>query len=326
MSLREISKRASVSIATVSRVLNTPELVKKKTRDKVLKAVEELKYNRAGNIAKPFKKSNSIAIVAPEILNVYFARIVEGIVNEAKNLDLNCTLHLTKDNIEEEQTIINNLTESNIRGVILIRSKQKYKESLKTVQILETAKIPFILVDRDIYNGNFSGIFLSNANAVYDSVSLLIKNNYSKIAIMTGPVGNLNADERLNGYKEALKNHDINLDDSLISQCDYNVEIAYLNATKILEQNPQAVFTSSNQFTVGLLKAIREKGLKLGKDIVVFSFIKLDESNSDYQNISYIDHPIDFMGEKAVKILNNKFVGTKGLIREILSYKLVFKD
>ena len=93
---------------------------------------------------------------------------------------------------------------------------------------------------------------------------------------------------------------------------------------KILELDvlPDAIFSIANQITVGCLKAISEKNLVLGKDIKLFSFNKLDASYIDTFNISYIEHPVELMGEKSVTILKNKFVGTKGLIREIMTYKI----
>ena len=82
------------------------------------------------------------------------------------------------------------------------------------------------------------------------------------------------------------------------------------------------IFACSNNITVGCIKAIAQKGLVLGKDIKLFSFNKLDDSYINNFNISYIEHPVQYMGEKSVIILKNKFVGTKGIIREILNYKI----
>ena len=326
MSLKEISKKANVSIATVSRVLNSPDLVSEKTREKVLKIAEELKYKRLKPLAVLAKKENTIGVVIPDVLNNFYARILEGLVKKAKEYNLTVNLFLTHDSINEELKAINKIIDSNAKGMILIRTAQKYQDSLKTTLNLEKSNIPYVLIHRDLYKRNSSGIFLSNANAVYDAINLLISKSYKNIAFITGPKGNINAEERLNGYKEGLHNNNLKVNDELIVHCHFDVKHSYENTLNILDKKPDAIFCCSNQLTVGALKAIREKGLRPGKDILVFSFIKLEESNVDSQNISYIKHPIDFMGEKAVTILNNKLVGTTGLIREILDYELVLNE
>lgn len=327
MGLREISEMANVSIATVSRVLNNPNLVSQKTRDSVLKAVKELNYVNYKHLDSMnfiTKKENTIGVIIPDVINSLFARILEGIIKKANEINLTVNLFLTHDSINEEQNAINKLVNSNVKGIIIIRSSQKFQDSLKTTLILEKVHIPYVLVHRDLYKRNASGIFLSNANAVYDSINLLISNSYKQIGFITGAQGNVNSDERLTGYAEALNNNDIEIDEDLIIHCSSDDQ-AYEGTLKLLEKKPKAIFCCSNQLTLRALRAVREKGLKPGQDIQLFSFIKLDPSNSDNQNISFVDHPIDAMGEKAVTILNNKFIGTKGLIREILDYEIVFR-
>lgn len=322
MGIEKIAKIANVSIATVSRVLNKPELVAKNTRNKVLKIAKELDYNKYNSSFTEGKKKNEIGVIIPNILNTFFARILEGIIAQAKILDLPVTLYLTNDNEEEELDAIEKLIEKQIRGIILIRVAEK--ESTKTINKLNKYKIPFVLVDRDISNSDYSGVFLSNANAVYDAINLLIKDSYEKIYIITGPSTNLNSNQRLKGYKEALSRNNIELKPEMVHQGEFSIESGFKLTSKILEQEelPDVIFSCSNNITVGAIKAITQKGLKLGKDIKLFSFIKLDASHINNFDIYYIEHPAHYMGEKSVTILKNKFVGTKGLIREILDYKI----
>ena len=324
MGIRKIADKANVSIATVSRVLNTPDLVKKHTRDKVLKIAEELDYKKYNtNFPQPSQK-DEIGVIIPDVVNTFFARILEGISKQAKALDLPITLYLSHDKPEDEIEAVDRLIEKQCRGIILIRSRNKEKESIKSIQRMQKYNIPFVLADRDITNSDNSGVFLSNANAVYDAINLLINDGYEKISIITGPANSLNSNQRLDGYKEALNKHGIEIDENMIHHGDFTMESGLEACTKILEQKeiPSAIFSCANQITVGFLNAITQKGLTVGKDIKLFSFNKLDASHISSFNISYIEHPVDYMGEKSVTILKNKFVGTKGIIREILNYKI----
>ncbi len=239
-------------------------------------------------------------------------------------MDLPVTLFLSHDNIDDELDAVKKLIEKQIKGVILIRSRNKEKESQKTIQKLQKYKIPFVLVDRDISNTDNSGVFLSNANAVYDATNLLLEDGYKKISIITGPSDSLNSNQRLEGYKEALNKHDIDIDESLIHRGDFSIESGLEITKKLLAQDelPEAIFSCANQITIGCLKAINKKNLKVGKDIKLFSFNKLDAYHINTFDISYIEHPVEYMGEKSVTILKNKFVGTKGIIRDIMDYKI----
>ncbi len=323
MGIRKIAEKANVSIATVSRVLNTPELVKQHTRKKVLKIAEELEYKKYTTSLIPTKR-DEIGVIIPDVLNSFFARILEGIIKQAKELELSVTLYLSHDNISDELHAVEKLIEKQLRGVIFIRSKNKEKKSQKIIQKLQKYKIPFVLVDRDIASRDNSGVFLSNANAVYDATNLLLNDGYEKISIITGPDDNVNSNQRLEGYKEALNKHNIDLEESFIHRSDFSMDSG-LEITKMIleqEQLPDAIFSCANQITVGCLKAIVQKGLRVGKDIKLFSFNKLDASHINTFDISYIEHPVEYMGEKSVIILKNKFVGTKGIIRDIMDYKI----
>jgi len=323
LSVDKIAKLAKVSIATVSRVFNKPDLVAKKTRDKVLKVAQELEYNKNNLPFSKIQKINEIGAIIPNLSNTYFARILEGIMKQAKILQLPTTLYLSHDNIEDELDAVDRMIEKQIKGVILIRTNNEEKSN-RTINKLNEHKIPFVLADRDLTNNDYSGIFLSNAKAVYDAVSMLLKDSYEKIYIITGPQNNLNSNQRLDGYKEALKDYNIQIKPEMIYRGDFSIENGFALTSKILEQKnlPEVIFSCSNDTTVGAIKAINQKGLKLGKDIKLFSFIKLNASYINNFDIFYIQHPAQYMGERSVTILKNKLVGVKGLIREVLDYKI----
>ena len=324
MGIREIANRANVSTATVSRALNTPELVKQITREKVIKIAEEIGYKKYNYQQDIPKSRDEIGVIIPDVINSFFARVLEGITKQAQLLNLPINLYLTHDNKVEEMNSIDKLISNGVKGVVLIRSIGEEKASLKAVQKLNKFNIPFVLIDRDIGESNNSGVFLSNANAVYDATNLLINNGYKKIFIITGPKTSLNSNQRLDGYKEAMSKHGLNVDESMIFRSDFSSKNSRDITIKILENKeiPEAIFSCANKITVGCIKAINEKGLVLGKDIKLFSFNKIYASLINNFNISYIEHPVEYLGERSITILKNKFVGTRGVIREILDYKI----
>jgi len=324
MGIRTIADKANVSIATVSRVLNNPELVKEHTREKVLKIAQELNYQKYNYHFINSNSNDEIGVVLPDVSNSFFSRILEGISKKAQELDLPLNLYLTHDSKDKESDVINKIIKRKAKGVILIRAKNEEKSTIKSIQKLNKYKIPFVLVDRDITSFDCPGVFLSNASAVYDSINILLKDGYRKIAIICGPKLSLNSNQRLEGYKEAFAKNNLEIDENMIFRGDFSLESGMLNTKKILELDelPEVIFSCANQMTIGCIKAIAEQKLFLGKDIKLFSFNKLDATNVNNFNIFYVEHPVEYMGERSVNILKNKFVGTKGLIREILNYKI----
>lgn len=326
MGIREIAKEAKVSIATVSRVLNTPELVNEDTKNKVLQIAKQQKYKKLNNFL--FETDvQEIAVIIPNTINSFFSRILQGINEEAQKFDLIVNLYLTNDDIEKEKEAIEIFIKKRIKGLILIRAKNEDENSLKNLEKLDVNNIPLILVDRDLSNSNYSGIFLSNANAVYESINKLIKDNYKKIAVLIGEKNSLNSKQRFEGYKKALLDNGILFDKQLILSGDFSIESAYdLTLTLLKKDNlPDVIFSFTNELTIGCIKAIRDKNPKLLEKIKIFSFNKLDTTQYSINfDISYIEHKTKLMGKKSVTILKNKLVGTKGTIREILDYEIKY--
>jgi len=324
LGIQKIADMANVSIATVSRVINNPEVVKKRTREKIQKILEETSYEKYNNQFTPPIHKDIIGVIIPDVINSFFARVLEGVIKQAKKLDLPVTLYLTHDDPSEELNAIDKLIEQQVKGLVFIRSRNKEKESMKSIQKLNKNSLPFVLVDRDMSYSDNSGVFLSNASAVYDAINLLANDGYKRIAIITGPKNNMNAIQRLDGYKQALFKNGLSFDESLIYRGNFSIESGLEETIDILEQKeiPDAIFSCANQITIGCLKAINEKKLKVGKDIKLFSFNKPSASQVDNFDFSYVEHPVSYMGERSVIILNNKLVGTKGLIREIMDYKI----
>ncbi len=320
MGIREIAQEANVSIATVSRVLNNPELVNENTRNKILTIMKQNEYKKYNNFIIE-QEISEIAVIIPNIVNSFFSRTLQGINTEAQNMNFIVNLFLSNDDVTKQTEIIELCIKKKIKGVILIKAKDDNKEALLSVKKLKSFNIPFVLVDRDIEDANYSGIFLSNANAVYEATNILVKNGYKKIAILRGNTNSLNSKQRLQGYKQALEENNILYDENIIIPSDFSIQGAYDVTVKLLENRnlPDVIFAFSNELSIGCIKALKDKNT----DIKVFSFNKIETNKlNTLLDISYIEHDAIQMGCKSVKILKNKLVGTKGSIREILDYKI----
>lgn len=327
MGIREIAKEAKVSLTTVSRVLNNSNLVNSETKKRVLAVAKKQQYEK-NNLFDFRDDFDEIAVIMPDITNSFFSRILQGIGIQGDKHNFIINLQLSYDDAKKERKAIEFIVQKKIKGLILIRCKDDDKESLKNVQLVEKFNIPLVLIDRDFQEKSCSGIFLSNANAVYDSICLLLKNSLYDIAVLGGDIKSLNSKQRLDGYKKALSDYGLEYREENIYDGDFSIASGYKICSEILKQKklPDVIFSLTNELTIGAIQAIKEQGLVLNKDIKIFSFNKLDTIYiNTLFDISYIEHQVELMGERSVAILKSKLVGTDGSIREILPYTIYYK-
>ncbi|WML33788.1 LacI family DNA-binding transcriptional regulator [Clostridium sp. OS1-26] len=328
--INDIAGKAGVSLTTVSRVLNNSGYVKKETKIRVLKAIEELNYTPSA-IARSLSKSktNTIGVLIPEINNQFYGEVIKGISQVADECDLNIILCNTDENIQKELKALKLLKEQRIRGIIIAPTSVEDELNSEYLKTIEQLGIPVVLLDGHVKYSDFSGVFVDNIKGAFDSTEALIKAGHKKIAIITGRMNSDAAQNRLIGYKKALNVNNIDIDDRYILFGDYGQESAYICTKKIIEMEdrPTAIFVSSNKMTVGCVKALRSHKLKIPEDIAIVGFDKVDVLNSLGMNISFVDGPTTELGIASMKILVENLKNKQGAeIKNItLMPKLVLK-
>ena len=302
MTINDIAKIASVSSMTVSRVINNSGAVGKKTREKIERIIKENNYFPsaiARNLSS--KQSNTIGVIIPDIENPFFSSIIKGIgsVNDTKNL--NTILYDTDSKIEKESKAINVMIEQRVKGCII--SVVSSFKSNKNVQKLVDKKIPFILIDREIFNYNYSGLFLDDIHGGYLATKSLIENGHVEIAIITGDFETKNAQDRYLGYLKALKEFSIPLNQNYVFKGNFKVESGIDFINKVWEKNTAitAVFSSNNFMTLGILKQLKQ--LKSKRKLSIISFDDPDYFNLLEAHISSIQRDIYRMGKDGMNLL-----------------------
>ncbi|MBI6872590.1 substrate-binding domain-containing protein [Clostridium aciditolerans] len=310
--INDIAGKAGVSLTTVSRVLNDSGYVKKETKIRVLKAIEELNYTPSA-IARSLSKSktNTIGVLIPEINNQFYGEVIKGVSQVADECGLNIILCNTDENIQKELKALKLLKEQRIRGIIIAPTSVEDDQNGEYLKTIEQLGIPVVLLDGHVKHSDFSGVFVDNIKGAFDGTEALIKAGHKKIAIITGRMNSDAAQNRLIGYKKALAINNIDIDDKYILFGDYGQESAYRCTKEIIEMEdrPTAIFISSNKMTIGCVKAIRSHKLRIPEDIAIVGFDKVDILNSLGMNISFIDGPTTELGIASMKILVENLKG-----------------
>lgn len=304
--INDIAGKAGVSLTTVSRVLNNSGYVKKETKAKVLKAIEELNYTPSA-IARSLSKSktNTIGVLIPEVNNQFYGEVIKGISQVSEEHGLNIILCNTDENSQKELKALKLLKEQRVRGIIIVPTSVEDEINSSYLKTIEQLGIPVVLLDGHVKHSDFSGVFVDNVKGAFDATEALIKAGHKKIAIITGRMNSDAAKNRLVGYKKALAINNIPINENYILFGDYGQESA-IRCTKELiamEDKPTAIFVSSNKMTLGCVKALRNHKLRIPEDIAIIGFDRVDVLNLLGMNISFVDGPTTELGVAAMKIL-----------------------
>lgn len=316
MNIIEVARKAGVSPATVSRVLNNTVTVREETRKKVLQVIEENNYtpNIAARNLSQQSTLNNIGIVIPDVDNPFFCFILKGVTREADRYGYNVLLFNTDENPEREHRFLQTVREQNLKGIIMIPLSEEDEISLKYLKELELCGVPVVLVDRKIGNRDFSGVFTDDEDDAYRAVKILIEAGHKKIATIAGPQRSTPGRVRLNGYKRAMESAGLEIPEGYVEYGDFKFQDSYNAANRILdlEQRPTAIFTANNFATLAALKSIAERGLTLGRDISAIGFDEIEGWLSysplfhSKVQLSLVERPVEQIAREAMELLQRR--------------------
>lgn len=296
----DIAKAAGVSIATVSRVFNDKGQVKKSTKEKVLTVADEMGYHPqvfAQGLAR--KKKNSIVMFVPIMSNYFFMEILGAIQDKlsSKNFELNI-LHVIAGGDAFEQ-VEYQLKRQWADGYIFVSihfSKSQWKS-------FERFDVPISVIDDSCHR--FDSVAVDNVEGSYLATNYFIDKGFTKIANLTAEPTAVPVMERLEGYKNALEEAGICLDENLIKRGDdmsrdgFNEKSGYEGMKKILNIDPlpEACICASDIKAIGALKAMED----LGISIPIISYDNL--TIAKYVGLSTVHQPMYEMGTRATESL-----------------------
>lgn len=325
-SIKDVAKAAGVSISTVSSVINKNKPVSDELTKRVEKAIKELNY-QASSVARSLKnkKTNSIGIVLPNISRIFFPQVLKGIVDTAIKYGYNLTFCDANEDISKEKYYIRMLESSWVDGIILDCSAdiKEDKDYIRYLQDLGGTKkrIPIVSLERILKDNLTDAVIIDNKKSGYNAVNHLIELGHKRIAHITGPLKFPMCVDRMEGYKQALSDNGIKVDNSLIKDGDFYPLSGYNIMKEWLLKgiNISAVFAGNDQMAIGAIKAIRESGLRIPEDIAIIGFDNLFISSIVSPSLSTINVPKYKMGSTAVELLHKRIMNPKSEKKEVVT-------
>lgn len=307
VTMEYIAKMANVSKATVSRVMNNKrEGVGEETRKRVLQVIEEYRYDGNQTESRPAVPKGyhkTIGVLIPDITNPFFAEMVKAIDTYAVALGYIIFLCNTDSSTVKEKRCIMTLVAQNVDGVILVPASGGPNSGCA---ILKKYGIPYVVLDRKVESPEaYPSVYLDNEYAMFRATDYLIRNGNRDIAIFLGPSDLSASEERLEGYKSALKHHGISFDDRLVFSGDFTFQHGY-HSTLLLSDSDRwfsAILASSDMIAIGALKALSALNLRVPDDIEVVGFDNIPMSEQVDPPLTTLEQPVKELGSKAAEMM-----------------------
>ncbi len=328
VTIKDIARKLNISVATVSRALRNTYDVSSETKEKVLALASQLNYKPNYNAIGLAKRStHNIGIILPFITNYYFSTAITGIQEVAYEKNFNITLFVTNDSPERELSIIENLTISNLDGLLVSITSES--DSCHLFEELIAQGIPVVFFDRAPSNIRTSKVMQDDYNGAFEAVEHLARNGYRKIAHIAGPHGLSFTEKRLQGYLAALKRYDIPVREDYIVYSGFSQESGEADTYKLLdlEDRPDSIFAVNDRKAVGAMIALKKKNIKIGEQIGVVGFTNDPIASLISPTLTTIAEPAFEIGKESCELLL-KHIKKKNFIPEekILPGKLIVRD
>jgi LacI family transcriptional regulator len=300
--ISDVARHAGVSVSTVSHVVNGTRHVNPATMALVRGAIENLGFV-PNAVARSLARSttNAIGIAISISTNYYFLDIVASIEKACASLGQMVFLCDTQNDPDTELKVVRELVQRRVDGVIIAPSADPEN---RAISYLTANKMPFVLVDR-LTSSKVDGVCLQNRHAMEVLVDHLVGHGHKRIGLVAGEPGFRSTLERFEGYSRALKKHGLPLEEALIHAGNPTSEDARASAHKLfrLADRPTAIASGNNLATIGIMKAVRDVGLRIPEDLALIGFDDFEWADCFEPRLTVIAQPSDMIGLRAAELL-----------------------
>lgn len=322
----DVAKKAGVSIATVSRVINSPDKVNPETRARVLATIHELRYvPKAEAVARARKSTGRIGVLAPFFSYPSFLQRLRGVAKALTGLPYELTMYNVDSTARRDSYITSLALTRRLDGLILMALP--FTEAIVDRLVhnsIETVSI-------EVTHPSFSSVEIDDAGGGRMAAEYLICKGHRQLAFIGDAdlpeLAFPTSDRRLNGYRAAIHAAGLELEETNIALAPQSVEDARRCMHRLLDlaHPPTAVFCASDTQAMGALKAARERGKRVPQDIAIVGFDDLDIA--DYLGLTTIRQHLEESGRLALELLLSRLEDRRRPIQNIrLNLELVERD
>jgi LacI family transcriptional regulator len=302
ITILDVAKEAGVSFGTVSRVLNEDKHVKAETRERVLRAIARLGFvaNRQARILAG-GKSGTVGVLVPDLGTEYIGEIMRGADAELALGGYGLILYTTHRIAKKEADYVATCLQGMADGLLLVLPRNPSD----FVGTLARRKFPFVFIDHQGTGKDSASVSAANWQGAYEATEYLIGLGHRRIGFITGWVDLKAAQDRLQGFQSALRINHIAEDAELIFEGTFAQPDGYNGGLHLLslKNPPTAVFASNDVMAMGVMDAVRERGLRVPEDISVVGYDDISQSAHVHPALTTVRQPLEKMGRVAAQML-----------------------
>jgi LacI family transcriptional regulator len=312
----DVAKRARVSVATVSAVLNESAFVSADLKSRVQAAVAALGYQPnllARSMAR--QKTQTLGMIVPDIANPFFPEVVRGAEDVAHGAGYTLLIASSDNDVAKEEVHLRLFLAKRVDGVILTKAPGRMPRELQ--RAFAKAGVPIVLLARTVAGFATDAVELDDKGAAYDGATHLLRLGYRRVAFVGGLRGASTSRKRLDGYKAALRDAGVRLEPALVTEGDFRVESGYRAGLDLLKIRPDAVFIANYLMTVGFMEALRQYRMRCPGDVALVTCDDYPWMDSFSPRLTTIDLPKRELGAAAAQLLVERIAKGAGRARTV---------
>jgi LacI family transcriptional regulator len=303
VTMADVARAADVSTTTVSHVLNGTRPVSPATVERVRAAIAQTGYSQ-NTIARALARARtqSLGLAINGLSNPYFTDVIAAVEEEAGRANHTLLLGDTHDDPEHELVIVRALVERRVDGLLLAPSPGAAEHALP---YLAAQELPVVLLDRLIEGAPLDQIGADNAEPTAELVDHLAALGHTRIGMVVGTAGLSTTDERVAGYRQGLARNGLPVDDALVVGGGSQREASRDAALRLLDlpDPPTAIISGNNAMTIGTMRALSERGLRVPDDIALVAFDDFEWADLFAPRLTVVRQPTAELGQRAVRML-----------------------
>lgn len=299
--IRDVARAAGVSIATVSRAFNDSPHVTEDTLRRVWEAADELDYWPNGAARSlTTNRTHAIGVLLPDLYGEFFSEVIRGIdltARTAKYQTLISSFHAETEAVLAAARSMR----GRVDGFIVMAPDVGSGEAIDRI----IQKFPVVLLNPRFEIGGCGTVSIANYEGAYQIVRHLLGLGHRRIAMIKGPTGNIDAEERLRGYQDALPDFDMEGPSRLEFEGEFTEASGYEAGRQILEVQPRptAVFSANDNMTIGLMSIFSEAGVRIPEDMAVVGFDDIEIAKFTRPPLTTVRVDASGLGRRAFGLL-----------------------
>ncbi|MCL6598030.1 MAG: LacI family transcriptional regulator [Alicyclobacillus macrosporangiidus] len=306
VTIRDVAKHAGVSPATVSRVLNRPELVDQATREKVRRAMDDLDFQpSAAARGLSVRRTDTIGLIVPGITNLFFNELYAGIEQAASRHGRKVLMFNTENSAHRVLDAFSFMRQHEVDGILY--TSETLDENADP--LLQRIGIPVVLaLTESLARTPLSAYKVDERRAVFDAVAYLVTRGHRRIGFLGGQMPHdITGQQRYEGFLQAVRHFGLESGEAYVEFGDYRMDSGYTAMQRLLERQSElrltAIAAASDEMALGAIRCLNDRGFRVPDDMSVMGFDNLQIASMLTPRLTTVAQPFREIGARAVERL-----------------------